>query len=331
MARDLPGWYTGRPSSVDTYLGLRAAHRATAGRSSQVARAVLARIPGSVDALGRSALPPADPASETAVSELRRFGITRLPPVLEDEEIAALVEFARTAPGRVQHADGTTGLATWHSRPADAAALSIDGAFGWARPEVQELMAHRAVHDLVARSVGMRPVVHPPQLYWTFPVPTQDRTDRALARRFHWDYDGVAGLRLHLYLTDVDDGAGPMEYVAGSHRPGVLGWQRPAIDQVIEDDRAAAFGHVERISGPAGTAFLTNPHGLHRATAPLATERLFLVLPLQAGGYGGYYRRTRALPVRNAELDRRLRRGDPALRLFEAAPASATAAALVTR
>jgi hypothetical protein len=142
----------------------------------------------------------------------------------------------------------------------------------------------------------------------------------------------VAGLRLHLYLTDVDEGAGPMEFVAGSHRPGRFGWHRPgSIDHVVDDARVATFGDVHRITGPAGTTFLTNPHGLHRATAPAATERLFLVLPIQAGGYGGYYRRTRALPVRDPELDRRLRAGDPALRLFEAAPASATAAAMVTR
>ena len=81
----------------------------------------------------------------------------------------------------------------------------------------------------------------------------------------------------------------------------------------------------------SGTTFLTNPHGLHRATTPETRERLFLVLPFQAGGYGGYYRRTRALPVRDPELDRRLRAGDPALRLFEAAPESARAAAMVTR
>ena len=331
MATDLPGWYAGRPSSADTYLGLRAAHRATAGRSSQLARAVLARVPGSVDRLPRDEPGSTDPRTDGAVRELRDLGITRLPPLLEDGEVAALVEFARAAPGRVRLADGTTGLATWRDRPDDAAALAVDGAFAWARPEVQKVMAAPPVLDLAARAVGMRPVVHPPQLYWTFPVPAHDSAAVALARRFHWDYDGIAGLRLHLYLTDVDDGSGPMEFVEGSHRPGLLGWHRPAIDQLVDQGRVAAIGDVHRITGPAGTAFLTNPHGLHRATAPMERERLFLVLPIQAGGYGGYYRRTRALPVRDPELERRLRAGDPALRLFEAAPASATAAAMVTR
>ena len=328
MGGDLGSWHAGRPSSVDTYLGLRAAHRATAGWSSHLARTVLSRVPRAVDALPRSARTPADPATAQAVAELRCDGITMLDPVLSPDEVAALADFARRAPGRLRRTDGSVGRSTWHDRPDDAAALMLDGTFSWARPEVQRLMVDDRVLQLVETTTGMRPVVHPPQLYWSFPTPVHDGAAPALARQLHWDYDGIAGFRLHLYLTDVDEGTGPMEYAAGTHRPGSLGWHRPSTDQyapvadgVLRDRRV--------LTGPAGTSFLTNPHGLHQATTPTRGERLFLVLPIQGGGYGGYYRRVRALPVRDAELGRRLADGDPALRLFEAADPSATAATLV--
>lgn len=329
MARDLRGWHAGRPSSTATYLGLRAAHRATAGRSSQVARAVLARVPGSVDRVGR---PRVQPSLARAVTELRRDGLGHLDPLLRPDEVASLVAFARRAPGRARLTDGSTVPASWGDRPDTAAAVSLDGTFAWARPEVQRLLADERLHAVVAAATGLRAVVHPPQLYWSFPTAGSGVAAAALAQRYHWDYDGLGGCRLHLYLTDVDEGTGPMEYVAGSHRPGTLGWHRPgSIDQVLDPAAVPDPSSVRTILGPAGTSFLSDPHGLHQATAPTRGERLFLVLPLQAGGYGGYYRRVRALPVRDQGLARRLEARDPSLRLFEAAPESARAAALVSR
>ena len=35
--------------------------------------------------------------------------------------------------------------------------------------------------------------------------------------RYHWDFDGLASLRVHVYLTDVGDDDAPMRYMRGSH------------------------------------------------------------------------------------------------------------------
>jgi hypothetical protein len=86
---------------------------------------------------------------------------------------------------------------------------------------------------------------------------------------------------------------------------------------------------IRSFEGPAGTTFLSDSQGLHCATRPTTADRLFLVLPIQGGGFGGYYHRRRALPVRSEVLRARLAEGDPSLRLFEAAPADAKAASLV--
>jgi hypothetical protein len=290
----------------------------------------MARVPGSPDRVAGA--PSLDEETSRVVTTLRRDGLVEIGPVLPPDDVASLADFARRGPGRVRVADGSASHATWDDRPDGAASLALDGAFAWARPEVQRIMVDERLRAIVAAVTGLQPVFHPPQLYWTFPSPLGDEAVRtALARGYHWDYDGIAGLRLHVLLTDVDDGSGPMEYVTGSHRPGALGWHLPgSTDQ--RSDAVARFGpeRHRRLVGPAGTTFLSDPNGLHRSTEPLARERLFLVLPIQGGGYGGYYRRIRALPVRDDAFGARLAAGDPSLRLFEAAAPEATAATLAT-
>ena len=332
--RDAIGWYGGRPSSANTYLALRSAHRATAGRSSQLARAVLARLPGAVDHVPRRDRPVLSPSDARAVAEVRRDGIAVIDPVLAPAQVQALVDFARRAPGTVRRLDGGREPGTFVDRPADAAALQLDGAFVWARPEVQSLLVDERLRAIATAATGFRPVLQPPQLYWTFaaPVAPNAQVEEALARGFHWDYDGIAGIRLHVYLTDVDEGAGPMGYVAESHRPGAIGWHRPgSIAQIERSMSPTRTDLVRDILGPAGTTFLDDPQGLHRGNRPTTTDRLFLFLPMQGGSFGGYYHRRRALPVRSEALRDRLAASDPTLRLFEAAPDEAVAASLVGR
>jgi hypothetical protein len=70
--------------------------------------------------------------------------------------------------------------------------------------------------------------------------------------------------------------------------------------------------------GPAGTTFVTDPRGLHRGTTPRERDRLFLVVPIQAGGFAGYVHRRRAVPVRDEAFARLLDIPGGPLRLFEA-------------
>jgi hypothetical protein len=136
------------------------------------------------------------------------------------------------------------------------------------------------------------------------------------------DYDGVQAIRVHMYLTDVDEGTAPMQYVLGSHRVGSLRGRplRTADNGVDERAVTERFGvaAVQTLTGAAGTTFVSDPRGLHRATAPVEGDRLFLVMAIRGGTFAGPVHRTRAVPVQDEQFGRLLAdRGGP-LRLFEA-------------
>ena len=189
--RDARAGTRGRPSSSNTYLGLRAAHRATAGRSSQLARAALSRLPGARRPRSATARPArAEPSPTRASCRLRSGTGSRLiDPVLDaGARWQALVDVRpSTRPGRSAASTAArAGRRLVDRPPDDAAALQLDGAFGWARPEVQRPAGRRdASRAIATAATGIRPVVHPPQLYWTFARPgrTSGADDRRLARR----------------------------------------------------------------------------------------------------------------------------------------------------
>jgi hypothetical protein len=324
VATDVPRWLRGGQTGVDTYRLVRSLHRVTAGRSSQALRTVARHLPGHPDRLGPADAPRLDERATRALDDLRRDGLAHLDPMLDPDDVAELAEYARTAPARVVLADGTSRVGTYEELRAEASAVFLDGRFAWARPEVQRLLASPRIWDLARAYFGLVPVVHPPQIYWSCTA-SVDEPDlrRSLARNFHWDYDGIGGLRLHLYLTDVDETAAPMEYVLGSHRPGTLSTPelRAADGGDTPESALDALGLVERVpvTGPAGTTFISDSSGLHRATRPTGRDRLFLVMPIRAGNLAGYYRRRRAVPVRDETFGRALAAARPELQLFVAA------------
>lgn len=324
LAFDVAVWYRGGETSATSYRLMRRLHRATAGRSSSVARALARALPGSPDR--RPSGTSLQPDGEQALAHLRRDGISMLEPVLDPEAMASFVDFARSAPATGWFPDGTRVNGTYLDLRHQASAVYLDGRFAWARPEVQRIMSDPSLWDLARAYFDMAPVVHPPTIYWSCAAADDAPTQAAnLARNFHWDYDGIGGLRLHLYLTDVDESAAPMEYVLGSHRPGVLSTPelRRADDAETSERALDALGLIERktMTGPAGTTFISDSNGLHRATRPTGRDRLFLVMPIRAGGYAGYYRRRRAVPVRDERFGTALAAGRPELRLFAPAPA----------
>jgi hypothetical protein len=324
VAGDLARWHRGKPSRVDTYRAMRRLHQATAGWSSHLVRTALRATPGAADRVApheRSHLAPED---ARAVDDLRRDGLAMLTPVLDADRIASLTDFARRAPGIARMPDGTSTRNTFEAARHEASAVFIEGRFAWARPEVQHVLADPRIWAIAEHYFGMVPVVHPPQLYWNCASDTElgARAATGLARNYHWDYDGVGNVRLMVYLTDVDEASAPLEIVPGSHRPGALRTRelRHADDGDASPDALKALGldHGTRVTGPAGTTFVADSHGLHRATSATGRDRLMLLVPLQAGGFAGYYNRPRRVPVRDARFGAALAIGRPELRLFSA-------------
>lgn len=119
-------------------------------------------------------------------------------------------------------------------------------------------------------------------MWYTLPLNTDTRF---ASQRWHRDPEDRRKIRTFLYFTEVDAGAGPMEYLAGSHLGGpyehVFRWEDPLGIPYPPD------GEVERLipasqhvvlKGPPGTLIFCDTAGFHRGgisrTAPriLATS-----------------------------------------------------------
>jgi hypothetical protein len=322
----------GLASSGGTYLVTRRAHVRTSGRSTAALTAMLRRLPGSADVVDAAVLDRLRGEWSTIVAALDVDGITDVADAFTPDEVAEVVSFATDGPATLTHADGSASAGTYRDRGPDVVSVMLDQSFVLARPAVQAMLARSMAAEVAAARFGLWPTVHPPILYWSCRTTTAPGAvvEQRLARRYHSDFDGLGGLRLHVYLTDVDDGAAPMEYVRTSHRPGVIPspMRRDVTDDIPIDQVAALFpaDAVRTVTGPAGTSFMSDSNGLHRGTSPRTADRLFLVMPLQAGSFGGAYHRRRAVPVVNDAMAMALRARRPDLRLFDAAAATAKVA-----
>ena len=112
-------------------------------------------------------------------------------------------------------------------------------------------------------------------LWYTAPQPAG--TERAASQLWHRDFDDKHLLKAFLYLVDVDESAGPFEYVGGSQPGGrhteTRQWAPMRTGRFSEEEVAkhVPADAIKTFTAPRGTVILCNTSGLHRGG--FATER----------------------------------------------------------
>lgn len=106
-----------------------------------------------------------------------------------------------------------------------------------------------------------------------------ESTDEAIdSQRWHRDPEEQRLCKMFVYLTDVDEGAGPFFYVRGSTRGGTYGklfpQQRPygAYPGDGRVESAVSASDIMTMTGPAGTVIFCDTSGLHKGGH--ATKRI---------------------------------------------------------
>lgn len=326
----------GQPSASSTYLLIRRTHVLTGGRSTKALARVLRaaqlrRLNASTHVHRRAA----QCWGKTAAT-LKAIGYAKVPNALSPAELDQLVAFATDGPAKVTDHNGSSLAGTYRHRGPDAVSVQLNMSFLLAQPALQAMLARAMATEISIAGSGVWPTLHPPILYWSCrnDDAASNETEVRLARRFHSDFDGLGGLRLHVYLTDVDERSAPMDYVPTSHIPGALprSVRRDVTDPIPDNTVYKLFpdNPPHTITGPAGTSFISDSNGLHRGNTPQKADRLFLVMPLQAGVLAGAFNRKRSIPVVDDEFGAALNNKRPDLRLFEAAPAKAPKIAFYT-
>jgi hypothetical protein len=102
--------------------------------------------------------------------------------------------------------------------------------------------------------------------WFTVPYP---RSERIASQQWHRDPEDEHVVKVFVYFTEVDEEAGPFEYVRGSSAGGRYADLWPWADghrYVEAEELEAAVPPEDRltVTGPAGTAIVCDTGGFHR-------------------------------------------------------------------
>ena len=231
-----------------------------------------------------------------ALFSLQRGGIAKLGTVLSSDDIQSIRQYLAAQPIYAGHTPNST-----DGRPRSLEEIERAGGQGCysaasalATPRLLEIANDPGILNIVAGYMGFTPTITAVNLQWSFP---HERPDGQLwtTESMHRDYNDYWELSLFIYLNEVREGVGPHRYYMYTHTldTAVERLQRrvPAdIAPLVGRDlfRSVWDGHgrmgmvedlfsddLVDITGPAGTAFLTDTFGFHRAMPPRKAPRLF--------------------------------------------------------
>jgi hypothetical protein len=132
------------------------------------------------------------------------------------------------------------------------------------------LLNHPLILETAEAILGCKPLLENVTCWWAF----AGRSVAKGVQRYHRDFDTPRFIKLFLYLTDVDAQSGAHVYVRGSQRSKLLNLTRYITDAEVEATFEADA--ITTISGPAGTCFLEDTYGVHRAGLPVDRPRLVI-------------------------------------------------------
>lgn len=137
-------------------------------------------------------------------------------------------------------------------------------------PHILALANSPPLLGLAARYMGCKPTISALGLRWSFPLPGES----SALQVFHRDSEDWRYLKVLVYLTDVDDDAGPHVYLHGSHLT-----QAPVRLKFYSDrEITEAYGADMLLTaiGQRGFCFAVDTAGIHKGTAPARQPRLML-------------------------------------------------------
>ncbi|NYE64218.1 hypothetical protein FHW58_005456 [Duganella sp. 1224] len=215
-----------------------------------------------------SELHAATPAEETALGDLRRSGYAPLGNLLDGAQCDDIRDWLndKLLTDRDHQRPGfTLAERAPEVRVADYQLHDVI-----ACPHILALANSPPLLGLAARYMGCKPTISALGLRWSFPVAGSDSALQA----FHRDSEDWLYLKVLVYLTDVDDGAGPHVFLHGSHLT-----RAPLRLRFYSDSEISSAHGAEMLLtalGTRGFCFAVDTAGIHKGTAPALQPRLML-------------------------------------------------------
>lgn len=209
------------------------------------------------------------PQQGILLADLERDGYVPLPPLFDDHQIAEIRSFLHDKPLTTRQASGQRTF-IFGERPDSVDIGDYQLADIVAAPHILELANHPFLLGLAENYIGCKPTLSALVLRWSFPSERHGYGVQA----FHRDADDWRHLKIFIYLTDVDEGAGPHVYVKGSQKEAATVRLHEYSDACIAEKYAPQ--NVVTVTGPAGFSFAGDTAGTHKGTKPREEPRLML-------------------------------------------------------
>lgn len=151
--------------------------------------------------------------------------------------------------------------------PATVIKVRYDNADVLACRGLMDLANDPDILQAVAQRLGATPTLATADAWWTFGEHNRS-ANKAFDDIYHRDADDLRFVKLFVYLTDTSLTSGAHRFVLGSHADDRFVRRGPIRDEDVE--AAYPESAMLTVTGSAGTGFLEETWGIHRAM--LATE-----------------------------------------------------------
>lgn len=215
--------------------------------------------------------PALSPLQERLVESLRRDGIAVVPfaELVDgrwDDLYDDFMRFARETESRIEDYQQRTHGKTYIVRRF---LMKVDGGKKRFKFSAADRWLRLGVSDEILGVVngyhGPRQLIDLDNWYT---IPDPGAGERIESQRWHRDGGNNHVVKVFVYFSDVDDGAGPFEYVRGSAAGGRYGdlwpWEPKSLYPPPEEfDAAIPLEDRLTVTGPAGTIIFCDTSGFH--------------------------------------------------------------------
>lgn len=221
-------------------------------------------------------------ADRHALVSLARFGYAPLRTLLDAQQVADIHAYLKDK--MLVDRDNSASHFPFDAVPAGVGIADYLRSDILDCPHLLELANSPQLLRLAGDYIGCIPTISALLLRWSFPCDTP----AAGLQAFHRDSDDWRFVKIFVYLTDVDDSAGPHVYVRGSHHTSATMRLKSFSDDAVE--RRYGPDMLTVVTGPAGFGFAADTYGVHKGRVPTQRPRLLLqiqysLLPVYAYDY----------------------------------------------
>ncbi len=160
---------------------------------------------------------------------------------------------------------------------------------------LMDVVNHPDILAAVGQRLGAPATIASVEAWWTFGE-HNDAGSAAFDDIYHRDVDDLRFIKLFVYLTDATLATGAHRFILGSHADAQFA-RRGAISEA-QVEAAYRPDQVKTVTGQAGTGFLEDTWGIHRALLATEGRRLIFscIYVLAAHMPGNTHRPAQALP-----------------------------------